>query len=33
MIKNEKDNSVGVWKMKNFEPTKEKLNKKGWNCA
>ena len=23
------ENAVGVWKMKNFEPTKEKLNKKG----
>jgi nicotinamidase-related amidase len=25
------ENAVGVWKMKNFEPTKEKLNKKGAN--
>jgi nicotinamidase-related amidase len=23
------ENAVGVWKMKNFEPTKEKLNKRG----
>ena len=25
------ENAVGIWKMKNFEPTKEKLNKKGAN--
>lgn len=25
------ENAVGVWKMKNFEPTKEKLSKKGAN--
>ena len=25
------ENAVGIWKMKNFEPIKEKLNKKGAN--
>ena len=30
-IVNFMENAVGVWKMKNLEPTKEKLNKKGAN--